>query len=240
MNILVTGGSSGLGASITKKLAASAGNLVYFTCPFDTPEKNIIEKEFSNTRGIICNFREEKDVDALVAQLDTFNLDVLVNNAWATKIIKKHYQKIDQQDFLNGFMFNIMPVIKITKELISRFRKKKFGKIVTVLTSSIVNKPPAGYSEYVAAKSYIASLCKSWANENAAFNITSNCVSPSFMQTAFTDDTDERVVEEMINSHPLKRILTPDEVADSVVFLVNSTQQINGINLLMNAASDIA
>jgi hypothetical protein len=59
------------------------------------------------------------------------------------------------------------------------------------------------------------------------------------MQTAFTDDTDERVVEGMVNSHPLKRILTPNEVADSVLFLVNSTQQINGINLIMNAAIDI-
>jgi NAD(P)-dependent dehydrogenase (short-subunit alcohol dehydrogenase family) len=136
-------------------------------------------------------------------------------------------------------MFNVLPLIRITQELISQFRKKRFGKIITVLTSSIANKPPAGYSEYVAAKSYIASLSKSWANENASFNITSNCISPSFMQTAFTDDTDVRVVEEMINSHPLKRILTTDEVADSVLFLVNSTQQINGINLLMNAANDI-
>jgi NAD(P)-dependent dehydrogenase (short-subunit alcohol dehydrogenase family) len=240
MNILVTGGSSGLGASITKKLASNADNFVYFTYPFDIQDKDTIEKEFHNTKGIKCNFRDEKEIDALIAKFDEFNLDILVNNAWATKIIKKHYQKIDYQDFIDGFMFNVVPLIKITQELISRFRKKRFGKIVTILTSSIVNKPPAGYSEYVAAKSYIASLSKSWANENAAFNITSNCISPSFMQTAFTDDTDERVVEEMVNSHPLKRVLTTEEVADSVFFLINSTQQINGINLLMNAASDIA
>jgi NAD(P)-dependent dehydrogenase (short-subunit alcohol dehydrogenase family) len=239
MNILVTGGSSGLGVSITKKLAINTDNFVYFTYPFDNQDKDNIEKEFNNTKGIKCNFRDEKEIDALIAKFDEFNLDILVNNAWATKIIKKHYQKIDYQNFIDGFMFNVVPLIKITQELILRFRKKKFGKIVTILTSSIVNKPPAGYSEYVAAKSYIASLSKSWANENAAFNITSNCISPSFMQTAFTDDTDERVVEEMVNSHPLKRILTTEEVADSVLFLVNSTQQINGINLLMNAASDI-
>lgn len=239
MNILVTGGSSGLGESITKKLAAIESNFVYYTYPFEADELELLEETYPNAQGIKCNFHEEKDLDDLVAQLDKMNIDVLINNAWATKIIKKHYQKIDKQDFVNGFMFNVLPVIKITQALIPLFRKKKFGKIVTVLTSSIVNKPPAGYSEYSAAKSYIASLCKSWANENAAFNITSNCISPSFMQTAFTDDTDERVVEEMVNSHPLKRILTPDEVADSVMFLVNSTQQINGINLLMNAASDI-
>jgi NAD(P)-dependent dehydrogenase (short-subunit alcohol dehydrogenase family) len=239
MNILVTGGSSGLGASITKKLAGVTGVFVYFTYPVTVEDAETIEKEFSNTKGIKCNFRDKKDIDGLISQFDKLNLDVLINNAWATKIIKKHYQKIDQQDFIDGFMFNVLPLIRITQELISQFRKKRFGKIITVLTSSIANKPPAGYSEYVAAKSYIASLSKSWANENASFNITSNCISPSFMQTAFTDDTDERVVEEMINSHPLKRILTTDEVADSVLFLVNSTQQINGINLLMNAASDI-
>ncbi len=240
MNILVTGGSSGLGEAIIKKLAAFEGNFIYFTYPFESVEKEIIGSGSPNVQGIKCNFREKEDIDNLIARFDIMDLDVLVNNAWATKIIKKHYHKIDKQDFIDGFMFNIMPVIKITQELISRFRKKKFGKIVTILTSSIVNKPPSGYSEYVAAKSYIASLTKSWANENAAFNITSNCISPSFMQTAFTDDTDERVVEEMINSHPLKRILTPEEVADSVLFFVNGTQQINGVNLVMNAASDIA
>ena len=123
--------------------------------------------------------------------------------------------------------------------VITLFRKKKFGKIITILTSAIINKPPLGYSEYAAVKAYIGSLSKSWASENADFNITSNCISPSFMQTNLTKDTDERTIEAIIQLTPLKKLLTTEEVAEAVSYFVSCSQHINGTNLLMNSGSDI-
>ena len=94
-------------------------------------------------------------------------------------------------------------------------------------------------SEYVASKNYLLSLSKSWATENAKFNISANCISPSMMLTNLTSDTDERIVEEMQNAHPLKKLITPVEVAESINYLINASQQINGTNMIMNAAADI-
>ncbi|MFZ0035366.1 MAG: SDR family oxidoreductase, partial [Sedimentisphaerales bacterium] len=127
----------------------------------------------------------------------------------------------------------------ITQEAIKLFRKKKFGKIINILTSFLINKPPTGLSEYVAKKAYLLSLSKSWAVENADFNISSNCISPSFMQTELTSSMDERIVEQLIKVHPLKRLLRPEEVAESVLFFINSPQHVNGVNLVINAAQDI-
>ncbi|HWJ91875.1 MAG TPA: SDR family oxidoreductase, partial [Flavisolibacter sp.] len=62
------------------------------------------------------------------------------------------------------------------------------------------------------------------------FNITANTVSPSFMKTPLHDGLDERVVEEMEKKHPLKKLLTTEEVADVVQFLVTASQHINGQN----------
>ena len=59
------------------------------------------------------------------------------------------------------------------------------------------------------------------------------------MQTTLTADTDERVIEQLQNTHPLKKLLTAAEVAETAAFLCLSTQQINGINLLMNSAENI-
>ena len=59
------------------------------------------------------------------------------------------------------------------------------------------------------------------------------------MQTNLTKDIDQRIIEIMIKKNPQKRLLTTDEVADAVFFLLNSTQQINGINIVMNSGSDV-
>jgi hypothetical protein len=59
------------------------------------------------------------------------------------------------------------------------------------------------------------------------------------MQTKLTSDIDERIIDQIINNHPLKKILRTTEVAETVTFLVNSSQQINGIDLVINSAENI-
>ena len=59
------------------------------------------------------------------------------------------------------------------------------------------------------------------------------------MQTNIANDVDDRVIEQIIESHPLKRLLTIEEVADAVLFLTNATTHLNGIDMLINAGSNI-
>ena len=154
-------------------------------------------------------------------------------------ISKKHFHKMTDRDFMQGINRNVLPVLSITRAAIEIFRKKKFGKIITILTASIINKPPLGYSEYTACKAYLLSMSKSWANEYASFNISSNCISPAFMKTGLTNDTDERIIEEMTVKHPLKSLLSTLETAKAVEFFVGASQQFNGINLIINSGADV-
>jgi len=239
MKILVTGGASGLGKAITEKLASLEGAQVYVTYSASEKSAQELESRYKNVKAVKCNFSLESEIHSLIALIQKENIDVLVNNAHTTKIVKNHFHKLSLDVFANGFAGNVLPVIKITQAAIDVFRKKKFGKIITILSGTLANKPPMGYSEYTAGKAYLLSLSKSWAAENAAFNITSNCISPAFMQTELTSDTDERVVEEMQNKHPLKKLLTTTEVADVVAFLCDSTQQLNGVNIPVNAADNV-
>ncbi|GAB2531029.1 SDR family NAD(P)-dependent oxidoreductase [Rufibacter soli] len=238
MNILVTGGASGLGEAITRKLAQNSQDKIFFTYFRSQAKAEQICQELSNTEAIACDFTSAESLLRMKNFLQTIDLDVVVNNA-VTGLEKKHFHKMDPEVFLSSFKNNVLPIIQINQTAINIFRKKKFGKIITILSSYVLNKPPTGLSEYVATKEYIHALAKSWAAENAAFNITSNCISPSFMLTQLTQDTDERVIEEMQKAHPLKTLLKPEEVAVTVQFLVSASQQINGTNIIMNAAADI-
>jgi 3-oxoacyl-[acyl-carrier protein] reductase len=238
MRILITGGASGLGEAITRNLAKDPKHTVYFTFHKAGESAQDIEKEFPNAKGIACDFSSAASLQQLVLKIESLQLDVLINNAF-TGLQTQYFHKTDPAFFVENFQKNIMPVISLTQQALLHFRKQKSGKIITVLSSYILNKPPVGLSEYVAEKNYLLSLSKSWAVENAKFNITSNCISPAMMLTNLTAGTDERIIEEMLNQHPLKKMLAPAEVAETVNYLVHASAQINGANIVINAASDL-
>lgn len=239
MNILVTGGSSGLGKSIVSALSGNHENRVFFTYNRHESEAKAIADEYPNVTAIKCGFANDKEVCELVNKISLLDLDVLINNAFVGSAQGKHFHKSDSNSFLKSFENNIIPTIRITQSAIEVFKAKKFGKIINILTAYLVNLPPIGFSIYTANKAYMQQLSKSWNSEYARYNITSNCLSPDFMQTSFTSNVDERVIEQMQSEHPLKTLLTPDEVAESVVYLVNSSQQINGAHIVINAAKNI-
>jgi NAD(P)-dependent dehydrogenase (short-subunit alcohol dehydrogenase family) len=238
MKVLITGGASGIGKEISKYLATRTDGLIIATYRGSVEEATELAGQYSNIRLVKCDFKEQADMEALVNLIETEQIDVLINNAY-TGMHKEHFQKMPATAFVSGFLDNIVPVIEITQAAIGVFRKKKSGKIITLLSSAIVNKPPIGWSAYVAEKNYLYSLAKSWATENARFNVTSNMISPAFVETAFNKDVDERVLENMRNDLPLKRFLSGAEVAEAVYFLVGCSQQINGHNIIINQGTDI-
>lgn len=239
MRILITGGASGLGEAITRNMAANKENSLVITYSGSRNRAEELSLEFGNITPIKCDFSKEEEVNELVQRIPELDIEVLVNNAYCTPINQKHFHKVETEKFLNDFQINLIPTIQITQAVVKRMRKLKKGKVITILTSALVNVPPIGYSVYVANKAYLEALTKVWANENAKFNITSNSISPAFMQTNLTQEVDERIVEAMIDSHPQKQLMTTDEVAKTVSFLSTASNQMNGVNLVMNAGVNI-
>jgi 3-oxoacyl-[acyl-carrier protein] reductase len=238
MKILVTGGASGLGGAITANLAADRDVRLVITYSRSAAAAQQLANEFSNVRAVKCDFQHPGDLDQLMAVIEEENIDVLVNNAF-TGLRKEHFLKTEPEYYLGSFESNVLPTIRITQKAVGVFRKKGSGKIITVLSSFILNRPPVGLSAYVAEKNYLFSLAKSWAVENARFNITSNMVSPAFMLTDLNKDTDERILEDLRSRSPLKKFLTPEETAAAVRFLVYGSPQINGHNIVINQAENL-
>ncbi len=238
MNILVTGGTGGLGKSIVEKLTAE-GHRVYFTYNSGMETAEYIVNANNNAVAVKCNFADADDILCLENKMPDYDLDVLINNAYAGAAQGKHFHKTESSCFSESFSNNIIPVVRLSQSAIKIFKDKKFGKIINILTSYIVNIPPAGFSIYTANKAYLMQLSKSINSEYSRYNITSNCISPDFMLTNLSSDVDERIIEQMRSEHPLKKLLTTDEVAETVSFLVGSSQQLNGAHIVINAAKNV-
>lgn len=239
MNILVTGGSTGLGKSIVNALADIPENKIFFTYNKHQMEAQAIAFNKQNVIALKCDFTNIDELCELEKNIPSYDLDVLINNVYTGSAQGKHFHKTEPGAYLKSFENNIIPTIRITQCAISVFRAKKFGKIINILTSYLVNLPPIGFSIYTSNKAYLQQLSKSWSREYSSYNITSNCISPEFMLTNLSSNLDERVLEQMQSVHPLKKLLTPEEVAESVVYFVKASQQINGVNFIINAAKNI-
>jgi 3-oxoacyl-[acyl-carrier protein] reductase len=238
MRILVTGGASGLGAAITRRLAADPKNEIWLTYCRSEDAAKALAVELKNVKPVRCDFTRTEDVEELCQKLPGMEIEGLVNNA-VTGYRMIHFHKQEAKDFTSGFAHNVMPAIRITQAALQGFRKRRFGRIVTILTSYLINRPPTGLSSYVAEKAYLLSLSKSWAAENAAFNVTANCLSPSFMKTGLTRDVDPRQIDDIIAHSPLGRLITPQEVAESVASVLFGPAEVNGANLVINGDGDV-
>ena len=101
-----------------------------------------------------------------------------------------------------------------------------------------MDTPPTGFSVYACTKAYLRQLSKTISKELGRFNITSNCLLPEYMNTNFGKVEDFQL-EQMVAAHPLKQLLRPEEVAQIIAHVINSSQQLNGVEIPINAAQHI-
>lgn len=238
MNIVITGGASGLGKSITERLLQNSAYRLLVSYRKDSAVIEQWKSSYSQVQFAQCDFSDSNSLGSFLEVIETFSPNVLINNAHAG-YEEKYFHKTESSYTTSSFSCNVMATLQITAKCISLFRKKKSGRIINILSSVVAGNPPIGWSVYTAEKNYLLSMSKSWATENAPFKIASNSISPEFMQTNMTSGTDERVVEQIIASHPLKQLLTTSEVAEVVDFFVTCPIHINGTNLVINSAKNV-
>lgn len=238
MNVLITGGTSGLGKA-TVELLAKDGHHMWFSY-LATEEYVRVAGEMmamcENVKAIPLNFCEKESIDDFCEQMSGWDIDALVNCTYVGKPQTTYFHKIDPQEFIIAFQNNIIPTVKITQTAIGGMRKKKFGKIINIITEAVIGLPPMGYTLYAANKAYLMELSNIWNKEYTRYNITSNCILPAYMQTNFAE-VDERILEQMVKEHPLKKLLTPEDVAKTVKFFVDAPQYVNGVKMPVNAGT---
>jgi 3-oxoacyl-[acyl-carrier protein] reductase len=228
---IVTGSGRGLGKAIALKLAQMGANIVLN----DIAESDAIDataEEFKSqgfnvivTKGDV---RNSEDVENMIkAAVDAFgSIDILVNNAGITR--DTLMIRMTEKDWDDVLDINLKGAFICTKAAAKVMIKQRSGKIVNIASVSGV-MGNASQANYSASKAGLIGLTKSTARELASRGITCNAVAPGFIQSKMTEVLPEKIKQEYLNSIPLKRFGTPEDVAAVIGFLASSdSDYVNG------------
>ncbi|MBK1811879.1 3-oxoacyl-[acyl-carrier-protein] reductase [Clostridium sp. YIM B02505] len=218
---VITGGSRGIGKAIAIKLAEMGANIVvnYRSSSIDEVLTEI--KAFGvNAIGVQCDISNSEDADKLIktAFAEFGSVDILVNNAGITK--DGLIMRMKDQDFDSVINTNLKGTFNTIRSASSIMMKQRSGKIVN-LTSVVGITGNAGQANYAASKAGVIGLTKSVARELASRGITCNAVAPGFIETDMTEALSDKVKEATLNTIPLKKLGSTEDVANLVGFLAS-------------------
>ena len=228
---IITGGARGIGKQIALTFAKEGYNIaINYRTENEDLKNTKKEIEENNVKcftfqGDVTNF---KDCEQFVKQIveEFGNIDVLVNNAGITR--DTLLMRMKEEDFKQVIDTNLIGTFNVTKNVSSYMMKARSGRIINI--SSVVGiSGNAGQTNYSASKAGIIGFTKSLAKEVASRNITVNAVAPGFIETQMTDVLKDDIKEEIAKKIPLKRMGTPQDVANVVKFLAsNESSYITG------------
>ncbi len=221
MSAIVTGGSLGIGSSIALKLAEYGANVaINYRKHKEEAEKIVEQIQSYGRKGLvvqadISNFNDAGNMVNRVVE-EFGGLNILVNNAginWDGVIWKMSEEQWDT--VLN---INLKGYFNYIRHAAPIFREQKSGKIVNV-TSINGLRGKFGQSNYSASKAGIIGLTKTIARELGKYSINVNAVAPGLILTEMMKNAPENVREMALEEIVLKRIGTPEDVAEVAAFL---------------------
>ena len=231
---LVTGGSRGIGAAVSKALKAAGCKVAASYAGNDEAAQ-----KFKAETGIPVYKWDVSDAAACAAgikqvEAEVGPIDILVNNAGITKDAMFHKMTLEQwQAVINT---NLNSLFNMTSPVWGGMRDRSFGRIICI-SSINGQKGQMGQANYSAAKAGEIGFVKALAQEGAAKGITVNAICPGYVGTDMVKAVPEKVMNERILPFiPVGRVGEPEEIARAVAFLASddagfitgSTLSING------------
>lgn len=230
---LVTGGTRGIGASISKSLKA-AGYKVAAT--------------YAGNDAAAAKFKEETGIPVFKWDVSSFEacadgvkkveaelgpVEILVNNAGITKDVPFHRMTLEQWNAVINT--NLGSLFNMTRQVIEGMRSRKFGRVISI-SSINGQKGQFGQVNYSASKAGDIGFTKALALENAKGGITANVICPGYINTEMVQAVPKDVLEKnVIPQIPVNRLGEPEEIARAVVFLAaDDSGFITGSTLTIN------
>jgi len=224
-NILVTGGSRGIGKGIVR-IAMREGANVAFTYLNSEEEAEAFVGEMSakhsGQRCLAnqCNVTDADAMDKLVREViaDFKQVDGLVNNAGITRDAVLARMSRDQWDSVINT--NLGSMFNATKPLVLQMVKQRNGVIINISSVSGIYGN-SGQSNYAAAKAGMIGFTKALSAEVASYNVRVNAVAPGYIQTDMIGVLDHDTLNYIRDRINLRRLGTVDDVSHVVCFLLS-------------------
>ncbi|SLN59982.1 3-oxoacyl-[acyl-carrier-protein] reductase FabG [Roseivivax jejudonensis] len=229
---LVTGGSRGIGAAISKALKEAGYDVAATYAGNDEKAKAFTDETGIKTyKWNVADYDESKSgIEQVEADLGP--IDIVIANAGITRDAPFHKMKPEQ--WKEVIDTNLTGVFNTIHPVWPGMRERGFGRIV-VISSINGQKGQFAQVNYAATKAGDLGIVKSLAQEGASKGITANAVCPGYIATEMVMAVPEKVREAIIGQIPTGRLGEPEEIARCVTFLVSDDAAfINGSTISAN------
>lgn len=235
--IFVTGGNKGLGLAICLKLLDAGYRVVTCARKKTSEIEKLCALHPEQFFFVVFDLSNTADIKKLVSNIvkQHGRLYALVNNAAIGHdgvLATMHESQISQL-----MKVNIEAPILLAKYASRSMLINQRGRIINI-SSIIADTGFNGLSVYAATKSALKGFTKSLARELGKANISVNCVAPGYMKTNMTGTLQGEKLEAIVRRSPMKKLVQPEEVADSVLFLLSDgAASITGTTITIDAGS---
>lgn len=213
-NILVTGGTRGIGLAITEKLIAE-GYKVYAVYKESTEQATKLAKKYGDKVMILqADLADKEQINRLIEELDDVQFDGIVNNAGIAYLTK--WEELDFDEWDETLAVNLTAPVRLVHGL-----RNNLNDRAAVVNISSVDGFYAAFDTiaYAASKAALMSVTKSLAAVLGSNNIRVNAIAPGWVETEMTA---ESMPDESKELTPLKRNAKPEEIATVASFLLSS------------------
>ena len=234
--ILVTGASSGIGRGIAVECSKMGAKVV-----INGRNKERLQKTFDQLEGeghiqIVADLSKQEDIERLANEVPVLN--GFVNSAGIPKICP--VKRIDRQTLEEIMNVNAFGPILLTSQLLRKKKLQKKSSIVLIASISGVCMANTGEGPYAATKAALAGYTKTAAFELAAQGTRVNTICPGLVPTEILTLSNEmfsedQLKETMYGRYPLKRVGTPEDIANGAIYLLSDASSwVTGINLVID------
>ncbi|NEN82754.1 3-oxoacyl-ACP reductase FabG [Paenibacillus elgii] len=233
---LITGGAAGIGRETATLFAQEGARVIIADYNKQQGEEAIqaLLQKGADAHFIEVDVSDSGSVTKMAAEaLARYGaVDVLINNAGITQ--DRTLAKMTEEEWHRVIQVNLNGVFYCTKALVHSMIERGSGKIIS--TASIVGvHGNIGQTNYAATKAGIIGMTKTWAKELGPKGIQANAVAPGFIETGMVANMPEKVVQQMLEKIPLRRLGRPMDVANAYLFLASSeSDYVNGTVLEVN------
>jgi dehydrogenase/reductase SDR family protein 4 len=239
---LVTGASRGIGKAVALTFADAGADVVLASRKLPDLEKVAEEIKAKGRKALVVSAHAKKveDLKNLVDKtMETFGrIDVLVNNA-ATNPAMASVVDTEEAVFDHIIMTNLKGYFMLSKFVGKVMRDQKSGNIINISSAGGVS-PAEGLGPYCITKAGINMLTKQMALELGPFNVRVNAIAPRIVKTDFSKAlwSNEKLMAQEYKLTPLKVVATPEEIAQSALYLASSaTNYMTGHILVINGGA---
>ena len=216
--IIITGATGGIGNELVKKFISLKGKVLATGTNNEKLEK--LKKEYPDVEILKFDISKHSEIEKFIedASSKIKGLDILINNAGIT--IDNLSLRMKSEEWQKVIDINLSSTFFACKYGIKKMLKNKFGRIINI-TSIVGHTGNIGQANYTASKAGMIAMSKSFALEYAKKNITINCVSPGFIQTAMTDKISDEIKKTLTARIPMNKLGNGEDISNSVAFLAS-------------------